>query len=69
MPQLAQTNGQSLYIVLLIAPSYTGGWGQYAGHSQLTCAKAIETLNKWEGVTEITEELSSLMKKGENGNY
>ncbi len=54
-------------IIILI-----GGWNQSAGHSQLTSAKAIENLKKWEGVIEITDELLNLVKEeetGKNNNY
>ena len=47
-------------------------WNQSAGHSQLTSAKAIENLKKWEGVIEITDELLNLVKEeetGKNNNY
>ena len=33
------------------------------GQVQLTCAKALETLKKWEGVEELTEQLKALLKK------
>ena len=38
-------------------------WSQGYGHSSLSCAKALEILKEWEGISEVTEQLKTLLEE------
>ncbi len=38
-------------------------WSQGYGHSSLSCAKALDVLKEWEGISEVTEQLKILLEE------